>query len=401
MPTSTATTSRPSETPAADRKRVLLMIETSMAFGRGVLEGISRYLVERQSWSVQLDVRELLVKPPEWLDTWDGDGIITRSATPEMAAIIRRLNVPVVNLTDIFGDQDLPSIWNDHAMIGKLAADHLVERGFKHFAYCGFSDHDWSKLRHQGFVRGLSKRTSSVALQESAWSEARSHGWETQRAEMVRWLQSLPKPVGVMACNDLMGQHVLEACRSTQMKVPDDVAVIGVDNDRVLCNFCEPPLTSVMPAAREVGIRAAEMLDQLMRGEALQAEKVQVPPLGIVTRQSTDVLAIDDAEIVQVLQIIRDRACGGLTVGDILAEVPIARSVLERRFRKFVGRSPQAEIRSAQLKRACQLLRETELSLAQISGMTGFKHSEYFSVVFKRELGQTPGSYRISGTEIE
>ncbi len=178
--------------------------------------------------------------------------------------------------------------------------------------------------------------------------------------------------------------------------MPDEVAVIGVDNDQVICDFCEPPLSSVIPAAERIGFEAAGMLDRLMRGEKLENRHVRIKPLGVAARQSTDVMAIDDSEVVAALKLIRERACAGLSVNEILQSVPIARSSLERRFRKSVGRSPQAEIRSVQLKRARQLLCETDLPLAQIASLTGFKHSEYFSVVFKREVGQTPGQYRAS-----
>lgn len=365
-----------------------------MAFGRGVLEGISRYLFENPPWSVQLDPRELIVPPPAWLENWDGDGIITRSTTPEMADTLRRLGVPTVNLTDIYGDQGLPYIWNDHEAIGRLAAEHLIERGFRHFAYCGFSDHDWSAKRKRGFGDTLAARGLAAATHDTNWSDARQRGWETQQRDIADWIDTLPQPVGIMACNDLRGQHVLDACRTAQRSVPEEVAVIGVDNDRVLCDFCEPPLTSVVPAAERIGFEAAATLDALMRGRPPAQHGRLISPLGVVTRQSTDVLAIDDPDVVRAMQVIRKRACDGLTVAELLRDVPVARSVLERRFRKYVGRSPQAEIRSVQLKRACQLLQETELTLAQIASLTGFKHAEYFSVVFKRELGQTPGSYR-------
>ncbi|MDE0863398.1 MAG: XylR family transcriptional regulator [Rubripirellula sp.] len=365
-----------------------------MSFGRGVLEGISRYLVENPPWSVQLDLRELLVTPPSWLRRWDGDGIITRSTTPEMAEIILQWGIPTVNLTDIYGDQGIPSIWNDHESIGRLAADHLLQRGLKQFAFCGFTDHQWSQARHQGFREKLSELGFEVIFHSSDWSQARQTGWENQQAKIVQWLQDLPKPIGVLACNDFRGQHLLEACRVAQISVPDQVAVIGVDNDQVICDFCQPSLSSVIPAAERIGFEAARMLDQLMRGEPLAEQHVKIPPLGIAARQSTDVMTIDDADVVAALKIIRERACASLSVADILREVPIARSSLERRFRQSVGRSPQAEIRNVQIKKAQQLLRETDLPLSQIATLTGFKHSEYFSVVFKRETGQTPGQYR-------
>ena len=382
--------------PPARRPHVLLIVETTMSFGRGVLEGISRYLVENPHWSVQLDLRELQITAPTWLDRWEGDGIITRSTTPEMAEEIDKLGIPTVNLTDIYAGRSLPSIWNDHSEIGRVAAHHLLERGLSQFAYCGFSDHHWSDLRLIGFSETLAERGHSPLVHSSQWAQASGTGWEQQQEQIVTWLRSLPKPIGIMACNDFRGQHVLEACREIKLSVPEQVAVIGVDNDHVICDFCQPPLTSVVPAAERIGYEAAKTLDRLMNGESLESPHRTVSPLGIAARQSTDILAIDDQDVVAALKIIRDQACQGLTVERILREVPIARSSLERRFRKYVGRSPQAEIRDVQLKRARRLLRETDLPLAQIAERTGFKHSEYFSVVFKRETGQTPGKYRDS-----
>ncbi len=385
---------KPSAKPPADRPNVLLIVETAMAFGRGVLEGISRYLLQNPPWQVQLDLRELLVTPPAWLNRWEGDGIITRSTTPEMAELILHRGIPTVNLTDIYGDQGIPAIWNDHQAIGQMAAEHLIQRGLNHFAFCGFSDHHWSTERRIGFASAIATRGTEIHHHSSDWAQARRGGWEKQHAKIVEWLIGLPKPIGIMACNDFRGQHVLEACHAAKISVPDQVAVIGVDNDEVICDFCQPPLTSVIPAAERIGFEAASMLGKLMRGEKLEQTKLLIQPLGIAARHSTDVMAIEDADVVSALQLIRDRACLGLTVADILDAIPIARSSLERRFRKAVGRSPQAEIRDAQLKRAKQLLCETDLSLAQVASLTGFKHSEYFSVVFKREVGQTPGQFR-------
>ena len=375
------------------RPHVLLIVETAMSFGRGVLEGISQYLFENPPWSVQLDLRELMVTPPAWLQQWDGDGIITRSTTPEMADFISQSGIPTVNLTDIYGDQGLPSIWNDHEAIGRMAAEHLLQRGLKRFAFCGFTNHQWSETRYRGFMDHLGP-ASEVLFHSSDWAQARRTGWETQQARMVQWLLDLPKPIGVMACNDFRGQHVLEACRVAQITVPDQVAVIGVDNDRVICDFCQPSLSSVIPAAERIGFEAARMLDQLMRKEEPPERHMKIAPIGIAARQSTDVMEIDDTAVVTALKIIRERACNGLCVADILAEVPIARSSLERRFRQHLGRSPQAEIRNIQMRRAQQLLSETNLPLSQIANLTGFKQAEYFSVVFKREMGETPGQYR-------
>ena len=376
------------------RPHVLLMIETAMAFGRGVLEGVSRYLIENPPWSVQLDLRELQIASPTWLRDWEGDGIITRFTTPELAEVIQHRGIPTVNLTDIYGDQGLPSIWSDHEAIGRMAAEHLMQRGLQHFAFSGFSDHHWSYERYRGFQRALQSRGYDCFFHNSGWSSSRVQGWESQQRDIVDWLMSLPQPIGIMACNDFRGQHLLEGCRSASISVPERAAVVGVDNDQVICDFCQPPLTSVIPAAERIGFEAATMLDQLMRGERIDTKLRLVQPLGMAERQSTSVMSIDDPEVVAALRIIRDHAFTGVTVNDILRQVPIARSSLERRFRRAVGRSPKAQIRITQLRRAQQLLRETDLPLTQIAGLVGFKHAEYFSVVFKREVGQTPGAYR-------
>ena len=173
------------------RPHVLLIVETAMSFGRGVLEGISQYLFENPPWSVQLDLRELMVTPPAWLQQWDGDGIITRSTTPELADFISQSGIPTVNLTDIYGDQGLPSIWNDHEAIGRMAAEHLLQRGLKRFAFCGFTNHQWSETRYRGFMDHLGP-ASEVLFHSSDWAQARRTGWETQQARMVQWLLDLP-----------------------------------------------------------------------------------------------------------------------------------------------------------------------------------------------------------------
>ncbi|HZK82552.1 MAG TPA: helix-turn-helix domain-containing protein, partial [Humisphaera sp.] len=188
--------------------------------------------------------------------------------------------------------------------------------------------------------------------------------------------------------------HVLDACQRVDLSVPEEAAVIGVDDDAVLCNLCHPPLSSVVPNAERVGYEAAGLLDRMMNGHKPPSEPMLIPPLGVTTRQSSDVLAIDDRTVAAALRFIRERACGGCSMKDLLRHVPMSRSLLERRFRDYLGRSPQAEIRAVQLKRVRQLLAESDLSLDQIAPLAGYSHPEYMSVVFKRETGQTPGQYR-------
>ncbi len=194
----------------------------------------------------------------------------------------------------------------------------------------------------------------------------------------------------------MRGQHILDACRRAGLAVPEEIAVLGVDNDELICTLCEPPLSSIILNTHKIGFEAARMLDLLMNGEELPAREILVEPIGIMARQSSDVLAIDHVDVAKSLRYIREHACTGLTVDDLLKQCNLTRSVMERLYRKYLGHSPQQEIRLVQIKRVKELLLETEMSLHQIAAVTGFEHSEYLSVMFKRIAGMTPGDYRRS-----
>ena len=328
-----------------------------------------------------------------WLTRWHGDGVICRVTNVRLARALAGAGVSIVDLNDYVA-LEVPRVWSDHVAIGCLAARHLLERGFRHFGFCGYSEAQWAARRRDGFLRTVKEAGYTCGVCQSRWSRRRSHPWEQEQKKLAGWLRSLPKPVGVMACNDLRGQQVLDACRSVGIAVPEEAAVIGVDNDELLCNLCDPPLSSVMPNPERIGYEAASLLDQLMAGQRFQQKEWLIDPLGVATRQSTDVLAIADPDIAAAVKLIRQSACNGLTVQEVLDHVAISRSLLERGFHKYLGRTPQAEIRKVQIRRVTELLAETDLSLARIAQLAGYEHPEYMSVVFKRETGQTPGRFR-------
>lgn len=377
-----------------ERPHVALIVETSIHYGRQILRGVTRYLRSHQSWSVFLEQRELWTAPPAWLKQWRGDGVICRKTTPELAEMLRKAGVPLVDLNDCCELLGAPKIESDHRAIGRLAAEHLLERGFSNFAFCGFGDQAFSIGRREGFVERLEERGQRCELYESPWTGPQARSWEREQAQIAKWLSSLPAPVGLMACSDMRGQHVLDACQRTNRAVPEEFAVIGVDDDAVLCNLCHPPLSSVVPNPERVGYEAAALLDHLMSGGAAPAEPMRIEPVGVQTRQSTDVLAIDDPAVAAALRFIRERAFHGVSMKDVLKHAAMSRSLLERKFRHYLGHSPQAEIRSVQLKRVKQLLAESDLPLSEIAALAGYAHPEYMSVVFKRETGQTPGHFR-------
>jgi LacI family transcriptional regulator len=378
------------------RPHVTLIIDTLGVYGRRILRGINHYLFSHSPWSIYLDpYHRLDDSPPRWLTGWHGDGIICRSITPGSAERLRKLKIPIVNLNDSWNDLGLPSIRSDDHAIGRLAAEHLLERGFRRFAFCDFAASAWSRRRREGFAAALQQRGERCGVYESAWGGgSRSYPGEREHEAIGRWLASLPRPLGVLTCNDERAHHVLDTCQRIDAAVPDEVAVLGVDDDDLLCSLCRPPLSSVVPNPERIGYEAAALLERLMTGDKTPQQEILIEPLGVTARQSTEALALGDPDLAAAVRCIREHACDGITVPDVLKHVPLSRSILERLFRKILGHSPQAEIWSVQLKRIKQLLTETDLSLDQIAALAGYRHPEYMNVVFKRLTGQTPGRYR-------
>ena len=376
------------------RRNVALIVETESCYGRNILRGIARYQRVRDEWSVFLRGGEFRTSPPQWLSEGSIEGAICRAMTPELAETLLDKKVATVDLNDRCAPMGLPRIKSDMWAIGRLATQHLLERGFRDLAFCGFENELWSRERLQGVEQQLTGRGRLCSVFTSCSEALRDHTWNQERARIMAWLQTLPRPVGIVACSDVRGYHVLDACRALDIAVPEDVAVIGVDNADTCCDFCYPPLSSVVPDAERIGFEAAQLLDLLMTGQQSPFEELLIAPREIITRQSSDVMAVDDPTLAWALRFIRESACSGITVADVLARAPLSRSTLERGFRHFLGHSPQEEIRRVRLERVKCLLAETEWSLAQIASATGFNSPEYLMVQFKRVMGQTPSQWR-------
>lgn len=372
-----------------------MIIETSSGYGRDLLSGIIRFMRMHDEWSVFCEQRDLTKDLPSWLTRWKGDGIISRATTPELVKAVEKTAVPLVELTDRGGDAAMPHVRSDDEAIGAMAAEHLLERGFAKFGFCGYRKEAWSKRRETAFRATVHKAGATCDVYESPWHGPSAKSWQEEQSCIKQWVGSLSPPFAVMACNDVRGQQVLDACSSAALSVPEQVAVIGVDNEELLCRMSAPPLSSVIPNAESVGFRAAELLDALMKGQSVPSSAQLLPPIAVATRQSTDVVAIDDRDVAAALRYIRENACRGLTVNDVVRNSPVSRSTLERALRKYLGRTPQQEIRSVQIKRVRELLATTNLSVEQIAPLCGFDHPEYLHVVFKRVTGTTPGEFRL------
>jgi LacI family transcriptional regulator len=373
-------------------KEVALLIETSNAYARGLLRGIVSYIREHEPWSLYLAEHGRGDRPPAWLANWRGDGILARIETQPVADALRRIKCPIVDLSAARLLPHLPWFETDDAAVAQLGFDHLRSRGFRHFAYCGDPRFNWSNWRREHFMSA----TAAEGAQCFVYSPSRRlSADDTEHVrDIERWIKRLPKPIGVMAAYDYRGQQVLDACRRSRIQVPDEVAVVGVDNDSLLCELAHPPMTSVILNPHRTGYEAAALLEGMMNGAKVGSETHLIQPLGVETRQSTDVLAVDDAHVAQAVRFIRDHACEGIGVSDVLRAVPQARRLLERRFKKILGHTPHDEILRVQLDRVKTLLAQTDLPLSEIAERTGFAHVEYLSVVFKKRIGQPPSRYR-------
>ncbi len=374
--------------------RVALIIESSGIYGRRILNGVARYLRSHHRWSVFLEQHALGVRPPAWLFSSKWDGILSRPTDPELAQLFQRMSLPVVDMNDLHEDLGLPWVGSNHRGIGEMGASHLLERGFRHFAFAGFAGELWAARRREGFCASAEAQGFEVSVYESTWRGMDAPSWDKDLEDIVIWLQGLPQPLGLMSCNDVRGLHVLDACARLGLLVPEQVAVVGVDDEEVLCELCTPALSSVQPNAEQIGYGAAELLDHLMAGKSPKQKRISVNPIRVVARRSTEALAIEDKVVAAAMRFIHDQALFGCSVSDVVQQVKVSRSVLERRFREHLKRSPQEEIRAVRLNRVKQLLTDTNFTLERIAELSGFDHPEYLNVMFKRLCGLNPGQYR-------
>jgi LacI family transcriptional regulator len=376
---------------------IALLIETSREYARGLLRGVARYHHEHGPWSIYFVPHGLDEPPPAWLKHWDGDGILCRINSRRMADAILGTGIPAVDVRGALADIPVPFVGLDNRPIARLGFEHLRQCGLKNFAFCGRprGENPPQDLRCDYFVECVEADGYGCDVFPGSRIHSRKYSWEQEQEKIARWLKHLRKPVGVLASNDDRGHQVLDAARRAELSVPHEVAVMGVDNDTNLCNLCTPPLSSIDTNASAVGYEAAALLIRLMRGEKAPREPVLVgSPRGLVRRQSTDMLAIDDVEVAKALRFIRERACEGIHVSDVLAQTKHSPSTLERRIKSLFGRSLKSEITRVRLESAKLLLQETNLKVSQIASRTGFNESKYFCEVFRMVEGITPTMYR-------
>jgi LacI family transcriptional regulator len=380
------------------RPRRLLVISGESFFGREVMTGIHTYCRTRGSWEYHSEIDKGVYTIEHCLFAikhWKADGIIAQIRTRQVERLVRRSGLPAVNCSGVF-ECKMPTVVTDSIAAGRMAAQHLLDNGLRHFAFCALTSEMYTHKYYQGFGMALEQVGFECTVFRDYCNAEDEVNWVANRKRMHKWLRSLKKPVAVLCTHGPRGLEVCQACRRLGLGVPDEVVVMALDNDELLCQMCHPPLSCVDLDAQRIGYEAARLIDRMLSGHKPPASPILIAPRRVVPRQSSDIIAVDDPEIASAVRFIRERAHEPISVKDLLHEIPLSRRALERRFKKTLGRMPKAEIMRVRIRRAQQLLGETDLSVTAIAEQSGFTGQNKFSEAFRRETGQTPGEYRRS-----
>jgi len=370
-------------------RRVAVLIQIATGFGRDIRRGIGQYAQTRGGWAFHALSGGPFLRVGD-LHDWEGHGVIAMVGDERRRDELLDAGLVVVNISSRMAAPGLPSVLCDNHAIGRLAAEHLLERGFRHLAFYGYpADYTHSEHRHDAFA-------ATAAEAGVAVDHRRVAGWSIadQARAVADWIESLPTPVGVFAVNDELAKVVADVCWERGLMVPEQVAILGADNDVPLLEMCNPGVSSLDIDGVRVGFEAAALLDRLLAGDAAPDAAVLIPPRGVVTRRSTDVLAVQDPHVAAALRTIREHADLPITVAEVVAGLPVSRRAFEQRFKAAVGRTPWQEIRRAQVERVKMLLRETDLPVQRITELSAFCDPRRLCTVFREETGGTPTAYR-------
>ncbi len=358
-----------------------------------MLRGIANYAFHHGPWSFYWEPAGLEKARPK-LGVLEADGIIARDVDmpPKEMALIRGLPGVVIG----HRHEEMPgkaNVVTDSAAVAGMAAEHLIGCGFRHFGFCGYPDTSWSAARREVFAAKIRQAGFEVHLHEVRTDQI-AQPEKQVRESISRWLRSVPRPIGLMACNDDLGKEVVEACRLAGLRVPDDAAIIGADNDEVICGLSNPPLSSVAVNFERAGYEAADVLDRLMRGARRVPARIVVRASHVVPRQSTEIIAVEDASLAKALRFIRDHARSGVTVEATARAAGLSRRVLEKRFRVYLNHSALEEIRRVRTDQIARMLVETELPVGQIADTLGFEDVQHVARYFRAGKGLSPLAYR-------
>lgn len=392
--------------PSVQRHRISLLFNANKVYDRQIIEGIGHYLQSSKvSWDVYLE--EDCLARVSHLENWEVDGIIADFDDPEIQQALQNLPLPIVATGSSYADANrypkLPYVGTDNHAIAKAAFEHLKQKGLEHYAYYGLPDdasHRWAIERERAIVSLCNEFGFECARYRGQLTRAET--WHDSMARLADWISTLPSPVGIIAVTDARARHLVQACDSIGRVVPDEVSIVGIDDDDIARNLSRVSLSSVSQGCFEIGFQAAKLLHKslqrekpLSQGTDAKYPRILVPPTGVIQRQSTDFKALQDPYVIQAMHFIRQYACKGIKVDQVLDFVGVSRSNLEHRFVHECGHSIHTHIHNTKLETACQLLLESENSLAFIAERSGYPSLQYMYAVFKKHYGITPNKYRL------
>jgi LacI family transcriptional regulator len=377
-----------------ERIRIGLVFDLSLGYSRSVLRGIKAVAEARPDWLLNLVPPEPAAL--ERLRALRPSAIIGNITSQPLAETLPSFGCPLINVCSIVPDLPAHRVVVDNRMIGHMAAAHLLDRGLRHFGFAGHEELRYSLLREEGFREELRDARFEPAI-------FRGRGLSFQDPEELlpalsrrlrQWLAGLPKGTGIFVVEDIWGYQLSEICRLIGRRVPDDVAILCVASDDLLCELARPRLSSIVVPAERIGEEAAGLIDRLGCHSGAPYSTLLIPPLGVITRQSSDVVAVNDPDVAAAVRFIREHGLGRIHVEDVLRAVPAHRRTLERRFRATLNRGIGEEIRRVRIERASYLLATTNYPMGEVARRSGLSDAKRLSTSFHQETGVTPTAYR-------
>ncbi|MFA5292130.1 MAG: substrate-binding domain-containing protein [Phycisphaerae bacterium] len=372
--------------------RIILMVEPLGEYLQGLLRGIAQYSNSNGPWVFYREPGKHEGTLPQ-LNPEEADGVIAKIANTAGARKKLPRTVPVILIGYREIIPEMPQIFGDTEAIGKVAAEYFLNKGFRNFAFCGFDEFHWSRERGKSFKLFLENKGYKVHLYRNLKGAMRK-SWQLEQQDLAKWLRTLPKPVAILACNDDRGQHLISACKLGKMRIPDEISVLGVDNDKFVCSLTYPPLSSIALGTERAGYEAAQLLAKMMQMKKFINSSIMVRPTHVITRQSTDIIAAEDTLLSEAINYIQKHSNMDISVDDVAGEVMVSRRSLERKFRRQLNKSIYDEIRRIRVNRIISMLLETDLTIAQIGLAMGFKDITHTGRYFKEETGLSPLAYR-------
>jgi LacI family transcriptional regulator len=378
--------------------KIILLIDISEEYGQNLLKGIVKYSKEHGPWifcRMPLFYRETLGMEGivNFAKEWEADGIIAQLYND--LDVKKVLDAGIHLIAEDFKERfmEIPNITGGYLEAGKIGAKYFLEKGFRNFAFYGFKNIVWSRERSEGFAQHLNPLGFEVHYFDNDQAPSQEL-WHYKPSALSQWLQALPKPIAIMACDDERGQHITEACKHAKIQIPEEIAVLGVDNDKMTCNLSDPPLSSIGLDTEKGGYEAARLMDLMITKQIIEPYDILVKPTEVITRQSTDIASANDKYIAKALKFIHQNIDDRINVADVLKQVPLSRRALEKRFQETTGTGVYKYIYNLQIQKFAQRLLETDKTIFEISLEAGFDNSKNISRQFKQVKGCTPIEYR-------